>query len=318
MKPIGGYFEWEFPTNDSSFMHSEGVLMNSGRHSLEYILESIGQIKRLWIPYYTCDVILQPLERMGISYAFYHIKNDLTLAHEIGLSDDEYLIYTDYFGLMDKYCNILADRYKGQLIVDNAQALFANHIEGTYSFYSPRKFVGVPDGGIAYSNKNVNAIIPKSFSYDKCMHLLKRHDLMPIDGYDDFKDSSHKIAISPMSLMSNLTHRMLSSINFTSVKDIRKSNFTYLHRFLADSNGLHIPSMNSFACPMVYPYYTDDPTLRDRLIANKVFVATYWPNVLNWCNENDVEFDLARRIIAIPIDQRYNAEDMQRILNIIN
>ena len=62
IKPIGGYFEWEFPTNTETFPHSDGVLLNSGRHSLEYILKSLGVINRLWIPYYTCDVVLQPIK----------------------------------------------------------------------------------------------------------------------------------------------------------------------------------------------------------------------------------------------------------------
>ena len=70
IKPIGGYFEWEFPINNSSFPHSDGVLLNSGRHALEYILKSLGEINRLWIPYYTCDVVLQPIERLGVAYSF--------------------------------------------------------------------------------------------------------------------------------------------------------------------------------------------------------------------------------------------------------
>ena len=83
IKPIGGYFEWEFPANTGLFPHSDGVLLNSGRHSLEYILKSLGEIRRIWIPYYTCDVVLQPIERLGIPYTFYHINRDLKLAKDL-------------------------------------------------------------------------------------------------------------------------------------------------------------------------------------------------------------------------------------------
>ena len=57
--------------------------------------------------------------------------------------------------------------------------------------------------------------------------------------------------------------------------------------------------------------------LKKRLIDNKIFVATYWPNVLEWCKEDDIEYKLCKSIIPIPIDQRYGKEDMNRILEII-
>lgn len=317
LKPIGGYFEWEFPANNGSFPHSDGVLLNSGRHSLEYILKSLGAIKRLWIPYYTCDVVLQPIERLGIPYSFYHINKDFILAEEIALSEGEYIIYTNYFGLMDAYCKEMAKHYGNQLILDCAQAFFAPRLKGINTFYSPRKFVGIPDGGIAYANNPTSLELPTDNSYDKCAHLLKRHDLTPMDGYNDFKESSHKIASSLLSSMSILTQKMLLSLDYDAIKKRRFSNFISLHEHLASSNELQIPSQDSFSCPMVYPYYTKDSELRKRLISNQVFVATYWPNVFEWTRE-EIEYKLSKNIIPIPIDQRYDDKDMMRIVEIIN
>lgn len=318
IKPIGGYFEWEFPANTGSFPHSDGALLNSGRHSLEYILMSLGTIKRLWIPYYTCDVVLQPIERLGIAYSFYHINKDLKLAEDFDLAEGEYLIYTNYFGIMDGYCKELATRYGSQLILDNAQAFFSPRIEGINTFYSPRKFVGVPDGGIAYTNHSLSLELERDYSYDRCAHLLKRHELAPMEGYSDFKESSHQIANYLLSKMSRLTQQMLSSLNYAVIIERRITNFTFLHAYLSESNELNIPNIDSLACPMVYPYYTENFELRKRLIANQVFVATYWPNVLNWCEEGDLEYNLCKNIIPIPIDQRYGEEDMKRIIEIIN
>lgn len=318
IKSIGGYFEWEFPINNSSFPHSDGLLLNSGRHSLEYILKSLGEINRLWIPYYTCDVVLQPIERLCIPYSFYHVKMDFTLTDEIVLGDGEYLIYTNYFGIMDEYCKELATRYGDNLILDYAQAFYAPHIEGLSTFYSPRKFVGIPDGGIAYTIKPIDTKLQNDHSYGRCAHLLKRHDLQPMDGYNDFKESSHEIANSCLSKMSNLTQKLLSSLNYAAIMEKRVTNFTFLHAHLSDTNLLQIPPLESFSCPMVYPYYTTDTELRKQLIRNQVFVATYWPNVLEWCKEGDLENELCKYIIPIPIDQRYGEEDMRRIIEIIS
>lgn len=316
-KPIGGYFEWEFPINETTFPHSDGELLNSGRHSLEYILRSLCQIKRLWLPYYTCDVVLQPIEHLGIAYSFYHIKKDFTLTEDIALEDGEYLIYTNYFGIMDEYCKELSTRYEGQLILDYAQAFFAPHLEGINTFYSPRKFVGIPDGGIAYANQPLTIELEQDHSFTRCAHLLKRHELLPMEGYNDFKENSHQISRLCLSKMSNLTQKMLSSLNYSGIMDRRVTNFTFLHAHLSESNLLQIPCVESFACPMVYPYLTNDTTLRARLIENLVFVAIYWPNVLEWCKEGALEYELCKNIIPIPIDQRYGEEDMKRIISVI-
>lgn len=68
---------------------------------------------------------------------------------------------------------------------------------------------------------------------------------------------------------------------------------------------------------MVYPYLTDDAGMRNKLIENKVFVAKYWPNVLEWCGENDIEYKLTKYMLPLPCDQRYGEEDMERIIQII-
>ena len=64
------------------------------------------------------------------------------------------------------------------MIVDNAQALFAEPIQGVKSVYSPRKYVGIPDGGIAYieAGLDINQY-DRDVSYERCSHLLKRLDL---------------------------------------------------------------------------------------------------------------------------------------------
>jgi hypothetical protein len=68
---------------------------------------------------------------------------------------------------------------------------------------------------------------------------------------------------------------------------------------------------------MAYPFWSEDENLRSRLIKNKVFVATYWPNIFEWCNESQLEYLLAKEIVPLPIDQRYGEEDMRRIVDVI-
>lgn len=314
-KEIGGYFALELPLHRNTF-HEKGIYVNSGRNALELILRLIPNIKKVYLPYFTCDVVLEPLIKTGISYSFYHINLDLELAETVQLGKDEYIIYTDYYGIKDAYIHQLSKIYDDQLIVDYAQALYA---EPTCNcFYSPRKFVGIPDGGIAYTNKDINIDdFEKDSSVDKCGHLLIRYDSNASEGYHVFRSNSKKIKEQPIRRISDLTYTLFSSIDFKEISNRRLSNFYYLHKRLNHNNLLKIDTWGSFICPMVYPYYSSNNELKKKLIENKIYIATYWPNVLEWCVSTDVEYQLADHVIALPIDQRYGKEDMDRIIKMI-
>lgn len=317
MSPIGGYFELEL-LERGKCPFGEGVLLNSGRNALEYILLAMGDVRRLFVPYYTCDVVLEPLHKLSIPYTFYHINQNLELSSLPSLKNDEYLIYTNYFGIKDEYVKMLADRYALHLIVDNAQALFARPIEGVNTIYSPRKYVGLPDGGIVYCVKHIdNAKYEQDVSYGRCSHLLKRIDLDPSEGYGDFKANSAQLIGQPIKRMSKLTKRLLCTVDFGTIKIKRRKNFEFLHEHLVGKNNFIIPSLSTFACPMVYPYLTNDASLRQKLIDNKIFVATYWPNVKDWTTEDMLENELMERLLPIPCDQRYGMEEMNSIVRMI-
>ncbi len=319
MKEIGGYFEMELPMKTSQPLHPNGVKVNSGRHALEYILRVLGdKVKRLWIPYYTCNVVLQPIQRLGLGYEFYHINMNLEIDQYPELSDGDYILVNNYFGIKDAYINELARRYKEKLIVDNAQAWYAREMLGFNIFYSPRKYFGIPDGGLACATGELDRELEQDHSFDRCSHLLKRIDFNASEGYADFKTNSATLNAQPLKRMSSLSERILSSIDFDRARIKRRSNFEMLHDALKDTNRFNIPAMPSFACPMVYPYLSDDEKLREKLINNKIFVATYWPNVLEWCHEDSTEYKLAKYLLPLPIDQRYGNEDMERIIKTIS
>lgn len=318
MKPIGGYFELELPKGSKDFPHALCPALNSGRHALEFILRQLGNaVKAIHLPYYTCDVVLEPLRRLNIFHQFYHIDENLEISEMPELPEGHYLIVNNYFGIKDEYIRKLYHELGPKLIVDNAQAFFAEERLGMKAFYSPRKFVGIPDGGFAWTPLECKIQLEQDFSTDRSSHLLRRIDSGSAAGYKEFKQNSHTLSEEPMKKMSELTYRILESIDFDEVAYRRKLNFDYLHQVLGPTNQLNIPDMRNVAAPMVYPHRTKNLQLRERLISNGVFVATYWPNVFKWCDPESTEFHLAQEIIPLPIDQRYSNEDMEHIISII-
>jgi len=311
--PIGGYFEIE-TNNFGSLFHDKAIAVNSGRNALELILRNMT-IDKIYIPYYICDVILEPIKKKGVEYAFYHLDDKFyPLTDSIKKKDA--LLYVNYFGIFSRNVKELSEKYNN-LIIDNTQAFFSEHLRGTYSFYSPRKFFGVPDGGFAYINKDLDTDLEIDKSYERVSHLLKRVEDGPEKGYQNFRENDAKLANLPIRKMSMLTNKLLKNINYEKCRKIRNENFTYLHEKLKKDNELRdIINDTIIDGPMVYPYLNkNNDNLRNFLIKNKTFVAKYWPNIPKWVdNKNSVEAYLYNYLIPLPIDQRYDNNDMKIIV----
>ena len=315
---IGGYFELELSKAEPFWpLLGQSIHLNSGRHALEYILRSLKKVDCVYLPFYTCDSVFEPFKRLAIPFKFYHVNDKLEIAEEINLGVNDYIIINNYFGVKDSYVNTMFSKYGNHMILDATQSLYFRPKLGLKAFYSPRKFVGVPDGGFAVTTSAVDFEIPQGYSYDKCDSLLKRLDKNASLGYSDFKSASQNISQENMSSMSKLTSALIQSIDFDFIGIKRRTNFDILHSALSSTNQLQLPFSETLSCPMVYPYRTEGETLRKRLIENKVFVATYWPNVVENKMLNPVEAKLATEIIPLPIDQRYGEEEMNRIIKLI-
>lgn len=314
MKAIGGYFGLE--TRTGEHYHKDAIRLNTARNCFEYVLRT-RNYRKVFIPYYTCEVMLEPIHKLGLTYEFYHINERLEPAVLPEIKSDEAFLYTNYFGLKQNCVKELASHYGKQLVVDNAQAFYAEPLEGIDTFYSARKFFGLADGAYLYTDKSLQREFEQDCSFGRMSHLLKRVDIGAEAGYQDFKKNDDALIGQDIKTMSKLTEALLAGIDYESAKKKRIENYNTLSEALGATNQFHF-DLGLGDIPMVYPYLTEDKTLKKRLITDKVFVATYWPNVFEWCKPDDMEYRFAEQIAYIPIDQRYNKEDMQRIIDVVS
>lgn len=314
-KAIGGYFELETATKEN-YLHAGLLALNTARNSFEYILAA-RKFKHVYIPYFTCDVMLEPVEKLGLSYSFYDVDDHLEPVFDYGeIKEEEAFLITNYFGIKGSYIRRIAGQLTN-LIVDNAQALFEQPLPGIDTLYSPRKFVGVADGGYVSTTAKLHTNLVADQSFERMSHLLKRADLGAEAGYEDFKVNDASLENQPIKRMSALTKNILSGLDYERNAKIRQENFSFLHHHLGASNKLQIDTDISVV-PMVYPYRCDGAArIKSDLVKNRIFCATYWPNVSEWCNEQQNSWHLANEIIALPIDQRFTAQDMQLILEYV-
>ena len=315
MDAIGGYFELELRRGEH--YHKDAIRLNTARNCFEYILLA-RKYRKVYIPYYTCEVMLQPLKRQQVDYEFYSIDWNLEPTETFKLKEGEAFLYTNYFGLKQDCVERLAKVYGSRLIIDNAQAFFAPRVSGIDTFYSPRKFFGVSDGGYLYTDCLLSEEFPQDESWNRMSHLLIRADKGAEYGYSAFRKHEDELDNIPIKMMSMLSEKILKNVDYTSSKKIRMSNYTYFESLLKSNNKLTL-SRNKGDVPMVYPYLTEDgASLREKLISNRIFVPLYWPNVIRDTSPMQLEHQLSENIICIPIDQRYDNKRVDMVLNILS
>lgn len=315
-KALGGYFELE-TVSRKKYLHDNLLHLNTARNCFEYILLA-RKYKHIYLPYFTCDVILEPIEKLGLSYSFYDVDVNLEPIFDFSIiKDTEGFLLNNYFGVKGKIVKAISEKIPN-VIIDNAQALFDDPICGIDTFYSPRKFLGIADGGFVSSTAKIELVLQDDQSYYRMQHLLKRVEMGAESGYEEFKTNEESLENQPIKNMSKLTKRILAGLDYDEIATRRRTNFDVLHKFLGNANKLHI-ELETDAVPMVYPFQsTDAMNIKNKLKSERVFCATYWPNVTEWCDEEKHSYHLATEIIALPIDQRYGEKEMEFILKIIS
>lgn len=310
LKEIGGYIEVDLPCRRK--LHEGAVALNSGRSCVAYLLESRG-VKMLWIPDYMCDSISGLLDRYGVGWKKYAVAVNLEPVWDFTVSEGEYLYLVDYFGQLSDQCFEKAlEISKGRLIVDEAQSLFAEPRDGVDTLYSPRKFLGIPDGGFLYTDARRLVGVPRDESHCNMGFLLGRYEGAASTFYSEYQANNDRFIEEPMKRMSRLTNGLIGATDLERVKDRRRRNFRYLAMSLAAVNELELKEP---VVPFAYPLLVEGGSeLRRNLIKRKMYVPLLWPNVLNEDEAGDEAKRLASDLLPLPVDQRYGYREMNLML----
>jgi hypothetical protein len=118
----------------------------------------------------------------------------------------------------------LPKKYGSRLLIENSKAFFAKSVLNTDTFYSARKFFGVPDGAYLYSDTRKIDVITQDVSNNRMAHLLKRIDLSVEDGFSDFQENEKLLKEHTIMAMSELTQRLLCSIDYNYIMEKRRTN----------------------------------------------------------------------------------------------
>lgn len=310
MREIGGYIELE--TFNGPILHEKALALNCGRNCLAYLFKS-RKIAKIKIPYFICDSIAEVCDREHVEKSFYHIGIDFRPTDDLDLADDEWLYLVNLYGQLDnEILKKYVSRFK-RVIVDQANNYFAEPLPGVDTIYTCRKWFGVSDGALLYTDSIIPETFPQDESFDRMRFLLGRFERTASEFYNEYNANNQFFASEPIKIMSKLTSNLLHGIDYKYVENKRADNFAYLDERFNKINQLRLRPAT-----FMYPLMVENGAqIRQELQANKIYVPTLWPMVFEITSESDLEYKMADNILPLPIDQRYGVEDMQYMADIV-
>lgn len=318
---IGGYFGLDLPCHED--LYPKAIKLQSGRAAIRAVLEC-ANIAQVFLPAYVCDSVIQAVEDSGAEVEFYALDESL---YPKGLP--AYfprhcaVLYVNYFGLCTKnVARLRAAIPSDRLIIDNSQALFAPHEEVLATVYSPRKFVGVPDGGLISVSPSLNLVAPAEedkASIERMRPLLIRMAYSAREGYADFQKIPLSLQDTTPLAMSRLTQRLMKSIAWDQVVRRRRENFHGMAEKLAAINDKQW-ELGEQDVPMCYPLTlrgSEVDKIKAALAARNIFVPIYWQDALPRIAPDSTESMLAKETLFLPIDQRMESAQAEGLGDLI-
>ena len=309
MKEMGGYIELD--TYRGEMLHEGTVALNCGRNALAYIIRS-RKIKNVLLPYFLCSSVSNVCKKENVQIRYYSIAKDF-LPSDIHLQSDEWLYVVNYYGQVSNHQIKELQQKCHNIIVDNAQAYFQMPVEGVDTLYTCRKYFGVSDGAFLYTDALIDEKLQRDESFERMHYLLGRYERTASEFYSEYSANNHFFADEPIKKMSKLTANLLRGIDYDYIKQCRTENFSYLHKNLKTTNKLNLTVPEG---AFMYPLYIENGAqIRKKLQEQKIYIPTLWPDVFDICCEDQQEYDMAMNILPLPIDQRYDLEDMKYMID---
>jgi len=335
-QPIGGFLPlalddllaasvtpWQIWTEGALSTH----VFHNARSALVWLLRH-QEPRKLWLPAYICPELATAASGAGIDIGFYSVGENLTpdgVALDRAARRRDAVLGVDYFGFRPgaAFLALVEARRDLVWIEDRAQAFAPGGKPwGDFVLYSPRKLLGVPDGGllVAYRTAlpSVAAAALPDFAF--MMPFLERfedsEERRNRVWYERYREVEAGAAVS-LHKMSRTTEALLHRLDAAGIAETRRRNGA----LLADAFGrqaLTAADASKDAVPFGLPLrVVDAAALAARLAERGAFCARHWPALPSDARAFPDEHRLAQSLITLPCDQRYGVAEMRRLIDLV-
>jgi len=337
-KIVGGMFGLELlhqgPDSeiglDAPFLSSPKLLLATARSAFN-LLARVLKPKTVWLPSYLCASVIASFPP-DIEIRFYSINESLRIAEKKWLSEiqeNDIVVFIDYFGFNYWLEWGQEARQRGAWVIEDAcQAMLNREFCqcSHYVLFSPRKFVGVPDGGILLAQNGAKLpdemipAAPARWWLEALRASILRAEYDWHGGertwFDLFQKTEAEGPSNPCK-MSELSLMILKEVvDWQEVSIRRRNNYKLLASELEEI--AIFPDLTEDAVPLGFPIVVKDrDRIRQALFTEEIFPPIHWPIASFVPCDFEDSHRLAGNIMTIPCDQRYNRSDMERVINIL-
>lgn len=348
-KEIGSIFPLypeSFEQKGTSFNPKDLILYSLCREAFTDIANSLCETNRtVLIPAYTCQTVITPFEEAGWTCIFFNVLKSLRIDvnHLNNLAERHHpalLVVHPYFGmdLDENEIKVLQSikSFGVKVVVDLTQCIFsdqklpfADYIVGSY-----RKWFAIPDGGfmITQNNYNINQPIEENEPFVErqtdAMHLRGQYFL---NGDQRTKQISIRLSKAADHIaekeivphqMSALSCQLLEKEDKLNNQQRRINNFKYLFDNIKKNNKYAFVCTNIdqiTTAPLYFTIYVENRRdLQLQLAEESIYAPIIWPVEDDKVLISEEIRYIYDHLLAIPIDQRYDERDMQRVVDVFN
>lgn len=305
------------------------LALASARSGIRLLLES-RRLNRIWLPSFLCGAIADAACAAKAAIHFYGVDERLNPVagdwlKKVGPGD--MVLFIDYFGFPAPEDPMRDAKNRGAVILEDAcQSLLSPSRDiSDYVLYSPRKFVGVSDGGILVCRNGdaaASAKLPRGSEdwIQKSLKAGERRSEFDRTGAENgwftlFQEAEMLCPTEPCA-MSGRARDALFGYDYGIISEKRRKNYRTLLRAL---EGIALfPELPDKIVPLGFPVVLKDrDRVREILFENKIYPPVHWRIHDIVPREYAASHRLAAKIMTLPCDQRYGFEDMERMSRVI-
>ena len=311
------------------FLDASNLFLANGRSGIMVLIDRLAPAS-VWMPSYLCQTMIEAMDKKKTNLRFYEVDYNLNISSTDWIDQiqtGDLVVLIDYFGfpLSSKVAGLVREQ-GGYVLEDACQALFSD-FTGRYSdfvLFSPRKTIGVPDGGILTSCCNVGfddvelEPAPSAWWLKMLEATINRREFDQYGGdrrwYRLFREADAATPIGYFA-MSDLSRKLLfNGFEYTEISRRRIENYSIFAHGLKDI--AMFPALPKGTVPLGFPIrHPRRDQIRVKLFNKQIYPPVHWPIDGVVPAEFSESHKLAGQMMTLPCDQRYGGEDIHRMVS---
>ena len=330
---IGGLFGLENVSltngdQPSPFAGSHVSYFLSARCALYAVCQSVKP-RLVWLPSFLCGSVLDPFRSLEIPVRYYDAGPNFGFGDDNWIDDvrpGDLVLVIHYFGFANTTFPAEQLKLRGAVIIEDAsQGLFIKQLypESICIVYSPRKFFGVPDGGVLATSRmeavRRQPLQPPPSEWWKAAfattQMRREFDLVGGENrwFLSFRHVEETFPVGPY-CSSDLARMLIETgTDYGFMRTARRENYLALAEQLNEY--ALFPVLGEDTVPLGFPVCVD-AAQRDAVLsclyAEKIYPPVHWRIDGIVPEEHNESHSLSRRILTLICDQRYTVGDMER------